>query len=195
MSDNSNTARLVGWEADEINSAFSQSGIKFHQSNSDTLNAFKNNGEREVTFGEDGKAYAKYDAEILPLTDALTRWAADAADGICDRRTLPRSPGGGRKGIASKADLQTSKDKAAFIAEYGLKAFESLPTKSQPTSELRYQDDFRRLPLSEKTRLIKQYGTRFVENLPARPTGQPYGAFINREALKKIESIKGKSAR
>jgi hypothetical protein len=184
--------RPVGWEADAINGAFTETGIKFNVSNTDALAQFKA-GEREVTFDEAGQPYARYDREILPLGEALTRWAADSTESICDRRTLPRSPGGGRRGIASKADLPDVKAKSAYIAEFGYKAYSALPTRAVPTEELKYRDQFYRLPIAEKTRLIRKHGEDFIRSLPSRPTSQPYGGYINREALERQKEIRPSS--
>src|SRR6185437_12982853 len=177
-----------------LNSAFDATGITFKQERADVLAAFKN-GEREIQFDENGQPFATYDSQILPLSECLQRWAADAPDGTCDRRTLRRSPGGGRRGIASKQDLVDAKSKAAYIAEHGYDAFAALPTKAQPSEELKYKDQFYRLPLSEKSRLIAKHGENFIRSLPSRPTGQPHGGFIAHELLEKQKQIRGKSAR
>lgn len=195
MSENNNNDRPAGWQADEINAAFTATEIKFSSSNADILAAFKNDGQREVVFDDSGKPFARYDNEILPLHDALVRWAADAPDGTCDRRTLPRSPGGGRRGIASKADLKTTKDKTDYINKFGYDAFAALPSKAAPTAELRFRDQFYQLPVSEKVRLIGQYGEDFIRSLPARPTNQPFGGYVNHTALEKQKQIRGRSAR
>lgn len=192
MSETNDASRPFGWEADAINEAFAQTGIRFHGSNADALAQFKA-GDREITFDADGKPLARYDSQELPLADALSRWAADADDGVCDRRTLPRNPGGGRSGVACKADLVDFKAKSAFIQEHGLQAFAALPATRPQSTELKYQDDFRKLPTSEKTRLVRQYGSGFIEKLPPRPSGQPFGGYINRAALAKLQSVRPNS--
>ena len=182
-------SRPIGWEGDAVETAFAKTGIRFNLPNAEVLAKFKAPG-RDVTFDDGGVPHTLYDREVLPLVDALTRWAADDVEGVCDRRTLPRSPGGGRNGIASREDLPDAKSRVAYIDKHGLEAFEALPTKHQPTEELRYRDQFRELPLSEKSRLIRQHGEDFVRNLPARPTGQPRGGYINREALERQKRIR-----
>jgi len=186
LSDQNKNDRPIGWQGDAIAKAIADTNIKYTVTPAELLAKFG----REVQFDDEGNPHALYDREVLPLADALTRFAADE-DGICDRRTLPRSPGGGRRGVASREDLPDAKAKAAYIAEYGLAAFEALPTKAQPSGELKYQDDFRRLPVAEKSRLIAKHGLKFIESLPARPSDQPFGGYINRDALDKHVKIGG----
>lgn len=177
--------------ADALNAAFDQTAIKFH-SRADALAQFKGDGQREITLADDGQLYAMYDSEILPLADALKRFAYDDQTGVCDRRTLPRggvSPS--RPGIASKADFATVRDKLDWIATNGGDAYERLPLTPPVSGEVLTKQDYYRLPRAQKAELAAKFGPDYVTTLPSkqdadRPNSQTY---INHEALAKLKKI------
>jgi len=182
--------REIGWEAKAINEAFTRTGIKYTASNADTLAAFG----REVQFDDDGQPHALYDSEILPLEDALTRWAADQAEGVCDRRTLPRSAAGrpGGSEVTSREDLRTVKDRSDFITKFGLDTYEKLPAKTQVTKELVTHADFRALSLAQKTRIIRE-NPDILSKLKHTPNpDQVAGAYVNRELLERQKRLQGR---
>ncbi len=173
-------AREIGWQATAINESFAKTGIKFTKSNADTLKAFG----RDVVFDDDGRPHVNFDSEILPLEDGLTRWAFDSADGVADRRTLPREgAGGGRVGTMSKSGL-TLAEKLEFIRVRGGAAYEALPLKSAGTFEVKTKQDFYKLPRAEKVRLTGK-DPHFFSKLPDAPSDQPKGGYVNHAALAK----------
>lgn len=155
-------------EAQAINAAFDNAGVGFKAERADVLEQFKAGGERTITFDEEGQPFSKYDGQILPLNEALHRFGHDRKD-LVDRRTLPREDAGkGRPGVASKADFTTLREKTAFIAEHGLTAYEKLPLTAPVSQEIRFKEDFFKLPLSQKTELLKK-DADYLNNLPNRP--------------------------
>jgi hypothetical protein len=174
--------------AEILIAAFDATKITF-KDRAATLEAITN--DREISYDEAGNPSVFYDGQTLPLADALTRYAFDATDSVCDRRTLPREgAGGGRKGTLSKADLPDYKSRAAFIAENGLSAYERLPLRPPASGELKYREDYFALPRGEKVRLTNLHGADFATTLPRRPTGQPLGSFINAAALERQKQIR-----
>jgi hypothetical protein len=143
--------------------------IKFHDDAPELLARFKATG-REIEFDESGRPMAIYDHQLIPLRDALTRWALDDRT-IADRRTLPRKDEGrGRPGMASKADFATLQDKTAFIRERGVDAYEALPLKAPVTREVKFKEDFFALPVAQKAKLLSD-DPSYLNRLPNRPRG------------------------
>ena len=179
----------AGWEARAINTAFDTAGITFNSSRAETLKAFG----RDVTFDQTGKPYALYDSEIVPLSDALQRFAFDNRN-VCDGRTLPRSGAGkSRLGVESKSDFKSAGEKAKYIEDRGIEAWERLPLTNAASKEILTKNDWYRLPVSEKIRRIDADPEAFnnLPNTPAELTGGMIrGSRINHSALDKQRQIR-----
>jgi hypothetical protein len=179
-----------GNRADTLNAAFDATSIKFHD-RAQTLATFLNNGEREITYDESGQPFAKYDSEILPLADALKRFAYDDKLGLCDRRTLPRegvTPS--RPGIASKADFATLREKLDWLAVNGDEAYALLPLTPPVSGEVLTREDYYRLPRSQKTELAAKHGPDFLSTLPSKQDpNRTAGSYINHQALDRLKKI------
>jgi len=74
------------------------------------------------------------------------------------------------KAELSKADFQTSAAKAKFIRENSLEAWESMPLRPSPPVNIQTMTarDYNSLPLSERSRLISQYGSEWLADLLLR---------------------------
>ena len=179
----------AGWEARAINTAFDSAGITFNSSRADTLKAFG----RDITFDESGKPYALYDGEISELSHALQCYAFDHRD-ICDGRTLPRSGAGkARPGVESKADFKSAAEKAKYIEDRGIEAWERLPLTNAASKETLTKSDWYKLPTSEKIRRLDADPDAFTKlpNTPAELTGgMVNGSRINHSALDKQRAIR-----
>lgn len=173
--------------AEALIASFDKTGITFND-RSATLEAITDG--REIRYDDAGNPNITYDGQVLPLADALTRFAFDRRD-LVDGRTLPKQgAGGGRVGTLSKADLPDYKAKAAFIAENGGDAYERLPLNPPASGELKYREDYYALSRSEKVKLIEKHGSDFATTLPRRPSGQPLGAFIANDKLAELKKIR-----
>jgi len=140
-------------QAVAINLSFDATGISFH-SRPDTLAAFKATGS-EIVYDEISEPFTKYDGEgLLPLKDALERFAMDDRS-LSDNRTLPRNGVAARPGgTDSKASYTTTAEKVAYIGRYGLASWEALPSAPIFSSEVKTQEDFFKLSRAEKSRRL-----------------------------------------
>jgi len=183
------TQDAPGNRAAVLNKAFDDSGIRFH----DRANALaKYQADHEVSFNEAGTPMTRYDSREVELSEALRQFALDHRDDaeLMDRRTLPRNTEAGTPEVRCKADLGTTAQKIGFITQYGIEVFEQLPAKDEPVGEVKFQDDFRRLPTSEKLRILKA-DPDFLIKLPPRPSETHVaGAYINRQALDKLAKVR-----
>jgi len=160
--------------------AFDQTGIKFNDK-AVTLAALKEQGE--IVFTEDGPKI-NYRGKVQPMHEALIAHALANREQV-DARTLPRDV------QDSKENYTSTRSKVDFIEKHGEDAWANLPTSSVvvPTV-IRYQDDFRKLPLSEKSRLLNE-DPDYVTTLPARPDPNrtETGTFVNRAFLERQKKI------
>jgi hypothetical protein len=164
-------------------------GIQFRITDAEILANFKAGG-REIVV-EDGIAYATYDGSRITLSDALERYAFDAPQGEVDRRTLPRSgTTGGRRGTLAKSEM-TLKEKVAFIRENGEEAFAAIPTHPQESAEIVTREQFRRLSVKEKSKMVTADPDILAKLAPA-PNPRPHGCFINHSAMAKHLATRGK---
>jgi hypothetical protein len=168
-------------EVTKLNEAFEKSGLTFRD-RAGTLAVFK--ADHEIVFGEDGEPYSFFDGERQPLHSALHKFGAINRE-LIDGRSLPREKGG----VTSKADLKDFKAKSDYISKFGGAAYEALPLAPKATSEVVYREDFHALDRPEKVRRIAA-DPDILSRLPARPTGQPYGAKVNFEALERQRKIR-----
>lgn len=168
-------------EAEKLNQAFDQTGIEWH-SRANALAKFRE--ERDILY-ENGEPFAKYDSEILPLHDALSRWAYDHRNPeLFDGRTLPRTGVGvTRPGLACKANFKNIREKIAYIEKYGEDAFAKLPLTGVSGSEVLTQDDWLKLPRAEKVRRTQADAYAF-SRLPRAAKPDP-----NAKALSKKEEM------
>lgn len=192
--ENTPTPLTQGEQGQILTAAFDACPIRFHD-RADTLAAIKADG-REVHY-EGGKAYITYDSEILPLEDALTRFGYDRRE-LCDGRTIPRTGvSSSRPGLASKADYATAGDKAKFISQFGLSAWEDLPLAGVTSSEVTTKADWFKLSVKEKVRRLAADPDAFSK-LPEAPQEQKTsvdgmrrsaGAKFNDAGLERLKRI------
>jgi hypothetical protein len=165
---------------------FHESGIKPNVSDPELLALLKEG--RHITV-EDSTAYTVYDGEKIAVGEALKRFVHDRREFV-DGRTLPREGVTGRPGVTSKADLKTFKEKVAYVNKFGEAAFLALPLTGQVSSEIRTFEDFRKLPIEEKNRLINA-DPNYMEKLKPSPGHRmPGQAFINHELLERQKAIR-----
>ena len=151
-----------------IRDAIVSTEIKFHDDAPELIARFRATG-REITFDDAGKPVTSYDSLVdVPLSLALTKWAADNAADLCDRRTLPREAKDGRPGALSRADFPDAAAKSRFIADNGLDAWEAMPSKPQQSQEVRHLEDFWALDTKTKSAMIASDPT-ITSRLKRRP--------------------------
>lgn len=173
-------------EGKKLTEVFDATGVRFYD-RATVLAAFKEN--HEIHYDEAGEPTTFFDGEHVPLKDALTRYAYDAPDGVCDRRTLPREgSGGGRRGTASKADFDLA-GKVAFIKEHGISQWEQMPSKNADSQEVRTKADWYRLSRTEKVRRTAANPNAFSDLPNAPQTGRVNGALINEAGLEKHKAV------
>jgi len=80
----------------------------------------------------------------------------------------------GRSTVKAKSDLATPKDKALFIEEFGISAFEKLPltrVEQIPDESLTW-GQYKQLPTREKVRIVNERGEQWIGALHRRSQGQ-----------------------
>jgi hypothetical protein len=183
-------------ETTALQKAFKQvkdTGIKFQNTDAEVLASFRAGaGGRNITI-EDGEAYVVYDGSRIGLAHALERYAFDAAPGEVDRRTLPRSGTIGRRGTLARSEM-TLQEKVAFIRENGEEAFAAIPTHPPTSTEIVTREQFRRLSVTEKSRMITA-APDIMSKLAPAPSPRPHGCYINHEAMAKHLATRGKLAK
>jgi hypothetical protein len=181
-------APAIGAEARAMLAEFDATGVTFHDRVA-TLAALKEGG-RDVVF-DDGTPKIVYDGELLPMRDALLRYAYDNRS-ACDGRTLPRTGvGTSRPGLAAKSDFTTTREKLDYIGQHGSEAWERLPLKGASTSEVLTREGFLKLPRQERMRRYAADPDVFAKLAPA-PKPRPSGAFINVEGIERQKATSGR---
>ncbi len=147
-------------QTDAVAEGFKDSGVKFHDI--DAVKVLLAEGGHAITIGDDGKATVAYDGEQLSLAEGLRRFAEDnkfLADGRTIRETTrPKS----------KESFKTREEKMEFINKHGVDAFEALPLRAPHAGPVKCFDDFVKLTLSEKSRLLRE-DPDFLRRLPRYP--------------------------
>jgi hypothetical protein len=167
---------------------FQETGVKFQGTDAEVLAKFKEGGHE--IFVEDGVARTKFDSEILPLDEALLRYAFDAPQGEVDRRTLPRGGAGtARSSTLSRATMTTA-EKVAYVNEHGEEAFLKIPTNYTPTSEVKTTADWLKLSRAERVRRTTDDPQAFEKLLPAPGQRMPWEPYVNHEALERQKQIR-----
>jgi len=175
-------------QAQKLNEAFDQTGVKFHD-RAATLQAITADG-REVAYDADGTVRIHYDGEQLSLKDALTRFAYDNRQHV-DARTLPKEGAGtARPGTLAKSDM-TLAQKTAYINQHGAEAFSKIPSKNFDTQPVVSRQDWMRLSRAEKVRRLGADPDAFIK-LPNATSDQLKGSFINHTALEREKKIRGR---
>lgn len=185
-------------QAQKLNEAFDQTGVRFHDRPT-ALQALTADG-REISYDDNGNPSVAYDGEVLPLKDALSRFAFDNRQHV-DARTLPREGvGTARPGTLSKADFPTVADRVALIRERGIEFWENLPAQNHDTKPVETREDFYRLSRAEKVRRIAA-DPDILTKLPSAPrAASPVtqmeqvapGTKVNRAGLEREKAIRGR---
>ena len=180
-------------EVEQLEAAFDATGVKFHDRPA-ALAEFRA-GRAAIEHTDEG-AFAVYDGERIPLADALLRFAYDnRSPELLDARTLPRNGAGtSRPGIGSKADYETTAQKAEFIRTHGFDAWEKLPVRGLGSSEVQSKEDWYKLPRQEKVRRLAADPNAFArlpDKAPSAPTpARRAGAYINDEAIAREKAVR-----
>jgi len=147
-------------------------GPKSHLSPQDLIKLLRSDGEYGLEVDGD-KATAVYEGKKIPLAQFLEKLVESKPylfDGRAVRAVQQRKAGEQDKSPAKARSEMTMAEKIAFLDQPdGLAKWEKLPaypTKMVPLSELTLQQ-FSKLPVSEKTRLISQ-NPNLVEELARR---------------------------
>lgn len=167
-------------EVQALHDAFDATKITWHD-RAATLAAFR--AQAEIYKKEDGQLYSYFQGEEMPFHEALVKHAMGNRVEV-DARTLPKNT------VDSKENYVSVRAKVDFIQKHGEDAWSNLPTSSVviPTV-VQFQDDFRKLPLAEKARLLNE-DPDYVAKLPARPNPNKVGeTYINHELITKQKRI------
>lgn len=167
-------------EVQQLIDAFDKTGISWHD-RAATLAAFR--AQAEIYQKEDGELYTYYNGKEMPFHEGLVKHAIGNRIEV-DARTLPKNT------VDSKENYQSTAAKVAYIAKHGTDQWASLPRTSVVVPNVvEFQDDFRRLPLAEKARLLNE-DPDFLVKLPARPDPNRAGqSYINHKLIERNKKI------
>ena len=161
--------RRVVTEKLAFTKAISDCGVKFHSSPTDTEALLR--GRCDILTDDEGNviAFDKTTGKSSTVAEALKNLALDNP-AIADGRSLRHLRGEvemtGTPVVRSKADFKSDEQKRSYIRTKGLDAFEKLPLRPVDLSTPKTFEQFTRLPISEKTKLISQHGDGYVKGLP-----------------------------
>jgi hypothetical protein len=182
----------IGAEARSLHEEFDATGVKFHD-RAATLAALKGDG-RDIVF-DDGVPKIVYDGELLPMRDALLRYAYDHRTAV-DSRTLPRGGAGtSRPGIDAKDNYKTLSEKVGFINQFGADAWERLPLTGVGTSEVLTREDFLKLPRQERMRRYAADPAVLAKLPSSSGRYMPGQAKVNAEGIERHLASRGKLAK
>lgn len=120
----------------------------------------------------------RFDADGNPLVNGTPLKAAlenyVAVNGHAVAQTVDEIHDQGAAHVRSKADLDSPKAKALWIEAHSLAAFERLPlTAPRPIDPDNLDwESYRKLPVSQKVKLVEQYGEGFAAKLKAKEQAQ-----------------------
>lgn len=168
-------------EVQQLHDSFDKTGITWHD-RAATLAAFR--AQAEIYTKEDGQLYTFFQGKEMTFSEGLVKHALGNRVEV-DARTLPHNT------VDSKENYTSVRAKVDYIQKNGEDAWANLPAKSAVIPNVvEFQDDFRKLPLSEKSRLLSE-DPDFLVKLPARPSeNYVAGAYINKAGLEKLAKIR-----
>jgi len=129
-------------------------GIQFHPDDAELRQAMELKGFTFVV-RNDGGFTIEREGKALPFKEALEAFAVQCPYMLQDRRQIAHLQQRENAASLSKSDLRTIEQKNAFIAEFGVSAFEKLPMTSvpDPTLESLTADTWRRMSTTQKVKL------------------------------------------
>lgn len=142
-------------------------GIRYHCTPGDLLKLVRDETTK-IWFSEDGReVYAEKDGKQVPAAELLVAFSVENAH-LTDGRSLKKFKDATQ--VKSRADLQNRQQKMDYIAEHGLKAFESLPSRSADSYDINKitAAQFSALPLSQKSKITADLGTAGVVEIMNR---------------------------
>ena len=158
--------------ANKLKESFVKANIFPEKTRAEALAAYRR--DHVIVVDDNGELKTSYNGVFQSLSTALSSYGR-TSDGeqFTDRRSLPKDEQN-QGGIRSKSDFKSIKERTDFISKFGAAAFENLPSRWMPESEVRTRQDFYKLTVSQKSALIKA-NPNILHELPSQVEPDVHG--------------------